>query len=259
MRKKARGAWVILSVFVVVSGLTGCAKNAYFGVRNRAIGVPEDFVQTEAAIEKAEKSPGAQYAPEKIAKAQELGKKAVETYWACRTEEAMTLLAEARTLAREAEVAQAPPKPAPAPVAAAPPAPAPAKEPPPPARAAPKPVAVPPEPKKIIILRGTNFGFNSADLTPQAEAILDEQATVLENEPTIRVEIAGHTDGSGPAAYNQGLSEKRAKSVKQYFISRGIVQDRLIPVGYGESRPIATNDTREGRANNRRVELNVLQ
>jgi OOP family OmpA-OmpF porin len=168
----------------------------------------------------------------------------------------MALLAEARRLALQVELAKAPPKPAPAPVAAAP---APAKEPPLPAPAVPTPVAVPPVPKKIIILKGTNFGFSSADLTPQAQAVLDEQAAILEKTPTIRVEIAGHADSNGPETYNRGLSERRAKAVKQYFISKGIAPDRLIPVGYGESRPIAANDTREGRATNRRVELNVLE
>jgi outer membrane protein OmpA-like peptidoglycan-associated protein len=239
---------------MVLSGLTGCAKNTHFGIRNKALGVPKEFAQTEAAIEKAERSPGAQYAPEKIAKAQELGKKAIAVYWGCRTEEAMALLAEARRLARQAEVAKAPPKPAPTPVAAAP-----APVPPAPAPRVPTPVAVPPEPKIIIILEGTNFGFDSADLTPQAKAALHEQAVILESESTIKVEIAGHADTSGPESYNHGLSERRAKAVKAYFVSKGIAPDRLIPIGYGESHPIATNDTREGRANNRRVELKVLE
>lgn len=254
MRKRAIAGLVVLSFLMVLSGLTGCAKNAYFGVRNKAIGVPKDFQQTEAAIEKAEKSPGAQYAPEKIAKAQELGKKAVETYWGCRTQEAMAMLGEARKLAGEAELAKAPPKPVPAIAKPAPPKPAPA-----PAPAVPTPVAVPPAPKRIIILKGTSFGFNSADLTPQARSILDEQAAILDKEPTIRVEIAGHSDSTGPEAYNQGLSERRAKTAEEYLISKGISPDRLKVVGYGESRPITTNDTREGRAANRRVELNVLE
>ena len=264
MRTKALVGLVVLSFIVALSGLTGCAKNAHFGVRNKAIGVPGEFGQTEAAIEKAERSPGAQYAPEKIVKARELGTKAVETYWECRTEEAMAMLAEARGLARQAELAQAPPKPKPAPVAVAPakpkPKPAPAK---PakvaPAPAVPKPVAVPPKPKRIIVLQGTNFGFDSADLTPQCQATLDEQVAVLEKEADIKVEIAGYTDSIGPEAYNQGLSERRANAVEEYLISKGISGDRLEVVGYGKSRPIAPNDTKEGRASNRRVELNVLE
>jgi outer membrane protein OmpA-like peptidoglycan-associated protein len=260
MRKKELTGLVILCFLLALTGLTGCAKDTYFGVRNKAIGAPDEFAATEAAIEKAERSPGAQYAPEKIAKARELGKKGVKTYWGCRTKEAKAMLAEARGLAREAELAQAPPKPTPAPVAVAPakpkPKPAPAKVVPPPA---PKPVAVPPRPARVIVLQGANFGFDSAKLTAETRGILDEQAAVLEKEPGVRVEIAGHTDSIGPEEYNRELSERRAKAVEDYLISKGISTQRLEPVGYGKSRPIASNDTKEGRAQNRRVEFNVLE
>ena len=262
MRTKGLTGLVIMCFLLAVIGLTGCAKDTYFGVRNQAIGAPDEFAATEAAIEKAERSPGAQYAPEKIAKARELGKKGVETYWGCRTKEAKAMLAEARGLARQAELAQAPPKPkpAPAPVAVAPakpkPKPAPAKVAPAPA---PKPVAVPPKPKRVIVLQGTNFGFDSAELTREARATLDEQATILERESDVRVEIEGHTDSTGPEAYNQGLSERRAKAVEEYLISKGISADRLDTAGYGPSRPVAPNDTKEGRAMNRRVEMKVLE
>ena len=262
MRKKALVGLIVLSFLMALTGLTGCAKNAHFGVRNKAIGVPKDFEQTEGTIEKAERSPGAQYAPEKIAKARELGKKAVETYWDCRTAEAMAMLAEARRLAGQAELAKAPPKPEPAPVVAAPAKPAPPK--PAPAKVAPAPpkpkaVAVPPRPKRIIIFQKPGFGFDSAEFTPEARAILDEQAAILEKESDVKVEIAGYTDSIGSEEYNQGLSERRAKAVEEYLISKGISAHRLKTVGYGKSRPIAPNDTREGRAKNRRVELNVLK
>jgi outer membrane protein OmpA-like peptidoglycan-associated protein len=259
MRTKAVVLVIILSLSLV---LAGCGKNAYFGVRNKALEAPKEFAETEAAIDNAERSPGAQYAPEKIAEARDLGKKAVETYWGCRTKEAMAMLAEARGLARQAELAQAPPKPKPAPVAVAPAKPkakpAPAKVAPAPAPA-PKPVAVPPKPKKIIVLKGPNFAFNSAELTSETRAILDEQAAVLVKESDIKVRIEGHTDNIGPEEYNQGLSERRAKAVEEYLISKGISADRLETMGYGPSRPIAPNDTKEGRAINRRVELNVLE
>jgi len=262
MRTRELTGLVILCFLLVLVGLTGCAKDTHFGVRNKAIGAPDEFAATEAAIEKAERSPGAQYAPDKIAKARELGKKGVETYWSCRTKEAMAMLDEARGLAREAELAQAPPKPKPAPVAVAPPKPkpepAPAKVAPTPAPA-PKPVAVPPKPKRIIVLPGTQFAFNSAELTPEARAILDENAAVLERETDVKVRIEGHTDSTGPEAYNQGLSERRAKAVEEYLISKGVSADRLEIMGYGPSSPIAPNDTKEGRAMNRRVELKVLE
>jgi len=73
------------------------------------------------------------------------------------------------------------------------------------------------------------------------------------------VRIAGHTDSRGSDEYNQRLSEARAKSVYEYLISQGISADRLSYIGYGESRPIDTNDTEEGRQNNRRVELEILE
>ncbi len=247
MKTKALAGLVILSFFFILSGLIGCAR---LGIN--AITVNREFRETKAAIEKADKSPGAQLAPEKIAKARELRKEAVETYWGCRTREAMAMLDEAKKLAREAELAKAPPKPAPPLEVAAPAKVAPAP-------AVPKPVAVPPKPKKIIILEGVNFGFDVAELTPQARAVLDEQIAILEKEPDIKVEIAGHTDSIGPEEYNRGLSEKRATVVKEYLISKGITPDRLEVVGYGESLPVDTNWKSEGRVKNRRVELNILK
>lgn len=252
MRSKVFGGLIVLSFLVA---LTGCGKNAYFGVRNKALEAPKEFAETEAAIDKAEKSPGAQYAPNKIADARKLGKKAVETYWGCRTKEAMAMLAEARGLAQQATLAKAPPKPAPAPkAAAAPPKPKPA-----PAKVAaappqPKPVAVPP-PKRIIIYQKPTFGFDSAELSPEAQAVLDEQAVVMEKDSKLKLIITGYTDSTGPEEYNQGLSERRANAAKEYLVSKGVGVDRLNAIGYGETRPIASNDTKEGRAQNRRIEL----
>jgi OOP family OmpA-OmpF porin len=73
------------------------------------------------------------------------------------------------------------------------------------------------------------------------------------------VEIAGHTDTTGPGDYNQGLSERRAKSVMGYLISKGVPAENLTAVGYGESNPIASNVTREGREANRRVEFRIFE
>ena len=123
----------------------------------------------------------------------------------------------------------------------------------------PKPVAVAPVPKKIIILRGVSFGFDSAKLTPESRAILNKHVAVLEEEQDVRVEIAGHTDSSGPEDYNKGLSERRAKSVMGYLISKGVPPENLTAVGYGESGPIASNITRRGREANRRVEFRIFE
>jgi OOP family OmpA-OmpF porin len=135
------------------------------------------------------------------------------------------------------------PEPAPAPAPAARPAP-----PPPPAPA--------PAPARIV-LRGVNFDFDKADIRPDAQVILDSAAEILKENPSTRVEVAGHTDSTGPDDYNQGLSERRARSVVNYLVDKGVSADRLTPVGHGESQPVADNGTRDGRAQNRRVELNT--
>jgi outer membrane protein OmpA-like peptidoglycan-associated protein len=116
-----------------------------------------------------------------------------------------------------------------------------------------------PKVEKRIVLRGVQFDFDSAEIRPEAEVILDEAARVLRENRKVRVEIAGHTDSTGPEAYNQALSERRAASVKDYLVAQGVDADRLSAVGFGESQPVADNGTRDGRAQNRRVELNVLR
>ena len=106
--------YMFLVMFVSLLLVISCAPGSHFGVKDRAIGFPPQFSETEAAVTQAEKSPGAKYCPEKIAKAKELGKKGVETFWECRTAEAMKLLEEARNLAKEAEGCH-PPQPPPPP------------------------------------------------------------------------------------------------------------------------------------------------
>lgn len=115
-----------------------------------------------------------------------------------------------------------------------------------------------------IDLKGVNFDFDKATLRPDAVAILSEAAEILKRYPDLRVEVAGHTDSKGTDAYNQKLSERRAKAVYDYLVGQGVAASRLTgPIGYGESRPIAPNtnadgsDNPEGRAKNRRTELNV--
>lgn len=109
----------------------------------------------------------------------------------------------------------------------------------------------------IVVLRGVTFEFDSAQLTPAATVVLDQVAGALEAAPDIKVEVGGHTDSRGAEAYNQRLSERRAASVRDYLIARGIDGNRLSATGYGETRPVADNTTEEGREQNRRVELSV--
>jgi outer membrane protein OmpA-like peptidoglycan-associated protein len=117
----------------------------------------------------------------------------------------------------------------------------------------------PPAPvRRKIVLRGVHFDFDKSNIRPDARPILDEAIRILKNEPEIRVSVEGYTDSMGTDAYNQRLSERRARSVVDYLVAGGISRSRLDPVGFGESDPVASNTTEEGRAQNRRVELKVL-
>ena len=113
--------------------------------------------------------------------------------------------------------------------------------------------------KEEIDLPGVNFETNSDRLVGGTEAALDDAATALNRYPEIRVEVAGHTDSDGAAEYNEGLSLRRARAVRDYLIRQGIDESRLTVRGYGESQPIADNSTREGKARNRRVVLRILE
>ena len=109
----------------------------------------------------------------------------------------------------------------------------------------------------IIVLRGVNFEFDKANLTVNAKTLLDNVAEELTAYPDIKVEVGGHTDAKGSDEYNQKLSEGRAASVLKYLKSKGIAADRMTSVGYGETKPVADNETDEGRELNRRVELKI--
>lgn len=100
---------------------------------------------------------------------------------------------------------------------------------------------------------GVLFDFNKAELTPSSIRSVDELASILKKYPDTDVLVEGHTDDKGSDDYNKSLSEKRANSVSNYLASKNITSSRLKTVGYGENQPIATNDTEEGRSQNRRV------
>ena len=146
-----------------------------------------------------------------------------------------------------AEEEAPPPKPAAAPKAEPAPAPAPTVD-----RCA-----------EVIRLRGVNFDFDRAEIRSDAAVILDEAATLLSDAlrecPSRSVSVEGHTDATGADDYNQTLSERRANAVMDYLADKGVDASRLSAKGLGESSPIAPNDTRDGRALNRRVELRLVQ
>ncbi len=108
------------------------------------------------------------------------------------------------------------------------------------------------------VCKGLEFDFDKWDIKPQYFPILDEAIDCMNQQEDITVEIQGHTCDIGTAEYNQVLSEKRANEVKSYFIASGIAPERLRAIGYGLTRPIADNTTKEGRAKNRRVQLKPI-
>ena len=110
----------------------------------------------------------------------------------------------------------------------------------------------------VIVLRGVNFEFDKDRLTVNAKVILDGVVSALAQVPDAEIEIGGHTDSKGTDEYNQRLSERRARSVREYLVSNGVDGNRLRTYGYGEVRPIADNDYDEGRELNRRVELKFV-
>ena len=99
------------------------------------------------------------------------------------------------------------------------------------------------------------FATNSADIQGQFYSILGDVSTVLNRYPATYVDIVGHADSVGDAAYNQQLSERRALSVGNYLIAQGVLRDRFYIAGMGERAPIASNETPAGRQQNRRVEI----
>lgn len=109
-----------------------------------------------------------------------------------------------------------------------------------------------------VVLKNIFFETNKYNLKPESYPELDKMADLMKNNPTLKVEISGHTDNQGTQQYNQTLSEQRAKAVNDYLVKQGIDQTRLTYKGYGQTKPIATNDTDEGRAQNRRTEFTIM-
>jgi len=107
----------------------------------------------------------------------------------------------------------------------------------------------------IVALEGVHFNSDSAVLTSEAKSILDGALAAIKANLSSQLSVEGHTDSRASDSYNLDLSQRRAQSVVDYLVSKGVSSSRLSPVGKGESSPIASNDTREGRHQNRRVEI----
>jgi OmpA-OmpF porin, OOP family len=143
----------------------------------------------------------------------------------------------------------APPAPVPAPQAAPAPAPTPA----------PPPAVVPaPTSEKVTFAADAFFDFDKAVLKPEGRAKLDDLISKMSGLNLEVVIAVGHTDSVGTDAYNQRLSVRRAEAVKSYLVSKGVEKNRVYTEGKGEKQPVADNKTAEGRAKNRRVEIEVV-
>lgn len=112
--------------------------------------------------------------------------------------------------------------------------------------------------KGTATLQGVTFEFNSANLTADSRPVLDQVAADLKRYPRLRVEMQGHTDSVGADAYNLRLSQERADAVRDYLVTQGVREGQLTSKGYGEAEPVADNKTEEGRAQNRRVVMSVI-
>ncbi len=143
-------------------------------------------------------------------------------------------------------------KPAPAPVPVAAPAPAPKAAP------APAPAPAPAAASKVTYAADTFFDFDKSVLKPEGKAKLDDLVSKIKSINLEVIIAVGHTDSVGTDAYNQKLSVRRSEAVKAYLVSKGIEKNRVYTEGKGEKQPVADNKTAQGRAKNRRVELEVV-
>lgn len=110
---------------------------------------------------------------------------------------------------------------------------------------------------QVVVLPNIEFALDKAELTPAGREVLEKVVRFMNDQPEITLDVWGHTDWTGSAVYNLGLSQRRAAAAVQYLIERGIAPGRVKSAGFGESRPLASNETEEGRERNRRVELNI--
>ncbi len=243
-RKWMIGIVLILGALVV----SGCGKSDVMMSYNEA----KELFQ-KATVAGAKKCAPVQYATAEAYLAladHEIGE---GDYWAEDTKLALKVAKEKSLEALKltpCEKAPPPPPPAPAP------APAPPPPPPPPA---PKPAPPPPPPKAAPVFENAYFNENKTNIDPLAAKALDRDGEMLKENPNIKVEIGGHSDSLGSEKANQKISEKRAESVKKYLMDKfNISGDRMVVKGYGSSKPIADNSTKEGRTKNRRVEIRAI-
>jgi outer membrane protein OmpA-like peptidoglycan-associated protein len=229
------GACMLLGV------LAGCA-GLEFAPKRSLLYYHEELPAAERAVAAARAAGKDKQCPAEFQAAEKAKNEAYEIYWSCRTKEGIAKANEAAALAK----ALCPGKPVPAAV-------------PPPAAA---PATPPAPPVSKVVDRLTvrvNFDTDKAIIRKADIPELQKAVDFVKKYPGYNISVEGHTDNVGKDAYNQALSERRAAAVKAYLVERGAAHsDRIKPVGFGKTRPIADNKTAEGKFKNRRVEILVL-
>ena len=253
----AKRVLMVIIVLLSLSLLIGCGGRMYAPKDGSAIWYyhPE-LPEADKAVEDARKAGKDKQCPEEFKAANDLKEKAYRTYWACRTDEAITMAreatAKAKALCPARPIAEMKPEPKPQPI------PVPIAE----AKPVPKP-----EPKvveKVILLEDVHFDLDKSTLTKEAQTILKRNIQVLKENPNAKIRIQGHTSAIATEEYNQRLSERRAKSVEEFLVKEGgIAPDRLSEIGYGETRlekPEPNPEIKESEAakTNRRVIFKII-
>jgi outer membrane protein OmpA-like peptidoglycan-associated protein len=218
--------FVLVSIFSLVF-LIGCA-GMEFAPKKGIWYYPKELPDAEKAVNNAQQSGKDKQCPAEFAEAKNLKDNAYETYWSCRTKEAIEMAKDASKKAN----ALCPAKPKPAAAA-----------------------------EKVLdrFTLTINFDFNKSDIRKADMAQLKKAIDFVKKYPGAKIKLEGHTDSIGSDQYNQALSERRADATMKYLIDKGnITASRMSTVGYGESRPVDTNKTAAGRAKNRRVEILIL-
>jgi outer membrane protein OmpA-like peptidoglycan-associated protein len=220
-----------LSIFLTLFSflfLVGCA-GMEFAPKKGVWYYPKELVAADKAVAKAHKTGKDKRCPVEYRAAKDLTKMAYDTYLSCKTKEGIAVAMEARKKADA--LCPAHPKP------------------------------LPKHAGKVIdkFTLTINFDFNKSQITKADQAELEKATEFLKKYPKAKIRLEGYTDSVGTKKYNLGLSKRRAAATKKYFVKEaGVAAKRISTVGYGESNPIASNKTSEGRAMNRRVEILIL-
>ena len=225
--KHLKRVFMLMSL-LALSFLMGCSGMEYAPQHGIAF-YHVEMIRAERAIANARNTGKDTQCPAEFNEAKNLKDKAFQVYWSCRTQDALAMAREATQRANA--LCPAPPPP-------------------------------PPKPAPRVIDRMSltlHFDFDKAVIKNRDIPELNRGINFIREYPEAAVRLEGNTDGIGTEEYNQRLSERRADAVRQYILNKHVIDEsRITAVGYGKSNPVASNDTEEGRAKNRRVDILIL-